>query len=168
MQGWWRVDLEPLEAARGTGETYRLTCLQGEPSQRIRSPRLGGAGGGAGPCPCPCPSVPSLGRHVWRAEAPGGVGAPGLRPRVGCGGLSLAAPEPRVPAWSVLWEQVSAAAGASPTGAPSPGVAWTFPHSAEGNAEAAPRLCAPRQVPRRFSRVRGLFSCPVVGTGVAP
>lgn len=55
------------------------------------------------------------------------MGAPGLRPRVGCSGLSLAAPKPRFPAWSLHSEQVSAAAGASPAGAPSPGVARTFP-----------------------------------------
>lgn len=75
-----------LQATRGTGETHRPTCPLGGPGGRTQRPRLGGAEQGAGPCPFP--ALPSPGRHVGRAEAPGGVGAPGLRPLVDYGGVS--------------------------------------------------------------------------------
>lgn len=88
------VALEPqetetnLRAARETGETHRSTCPQGERGQRTPRTRLGGAREGAGLWPHPCPALPCLGRHVGRAEAPRGVGAPDPRPRLSCGGVS--------------------------------------------------------------------------------
>lgn len=65
-----------------------------------RRGREGGGSLGRGRVPAPFPVLPSPGRHVGRAEAPGRVGAPGLWPRVGCTSVSggPGTPRPRVPA----------------------------------------------------------------------
>lgn len=91
---------------------------------------------------------------MGRAEAPGGVGAPRLRPRV-YGGLSQwrrRDPGLRVRTWNLRPEQVSAAAGASPSAAVSAGVVRSFPISQ-------------KETPRRHAHCalgvyfRGCFFC---------
>lgn len=67
------------EQRDGQGRHTHRTCPQGAGGQLTERPRLGGAGKGRVPA---LPRPPLPGRHVGRAEAPGRVGAPSLRPRV--------------------------------------------------------------------------------------
>lgn len=93
----------------------------------------GQGGGGALPLPLPLPGrpLPGASRVAGGSARWGGRAQPEaaswLQLRE-----SVAAPEPRVPAWSLRSEQVSAADRASPAGAPLPGVARTFPIPQKG------------------------------------
>ena len=103
---------------------------------------------GALPLPRPFPALPSPGRHVGLAEAPGGVGAPGLPPRLGYGtGSRWWRRDPGSPR-GVFAQNRSVRRWGPPARHPGPGVAAEFPHSADGNAEAARPLCARRLLPR--------------------
>ena len=113
----------------------------------------GREGGGSWPPSPPCPP---------RGVTWGGRKRPAGWARLACGrelttAVLLAAPGPRLRAWSLGSEQVSAAAGASPSAAPWPGVAWSFPIPRKGT----PRLrgiSAPSTYFRgSFSRSRLLF-----------
>lgn len=124
-----------------------------------RRGREGGGSLGRGRVPAPFPVLPSPGRHVGRAEAPGRVGAPGLWPRVGCTSVSggPGTPRPRVPAWSLRSEQVSAAAGPSPYAAPWPGVARSFPIPQKGTPRPRGDSAPGDYFRGRFSGSRRLF-----------
>lgn len=95
------------------------------------------------------PALPSPGRHVGRAEAPGGVGAPGLRPRVDYSGVvgGAGTPATRVESWIRTGQCGSRGL---PVRCPLARCGLEFPHSAEGNAEAARHLCAQHLLPREF------------------
>lgn len=97
----------------------------------------------------PFPALSSPGRHVGRAEEPGGVGAPGLRPRVDYDGVAggAGAPATRVESWIRTGQ---CGIGGFPVRRPLARCGSEFPHSAEGNAEAARQLCARHLLPREF------------------
>ena len=97
----------------------------------------------------PFPALSSPGRHVGRAEAPGGVGAPGLRPRVGYDGVvgGAGAPATRVESWIRTGQY---GRRGFPVRRPLARCGPEFPHSAEGHAEAARQLCARHLLPREF------------------